>query len=266
MNNPYQDPNNISSAPLTELQDLKAGINDSRESIEEPNNAGNFESETAANNRQNIIEQHNQEQKVLKHRSGSSSPVKAEDQNREVTGQVVVQNVPYMSDNMKQMYELLKQYKGTLDERELNRIIFEFQKLANQLLDKDEVLMALYLCVSRFLNPNAFQAMLVRNGSFKDLQPLWYLLFTERNVFSKLTQDQRSIERCQFNLIVLTQALERDYIFILEDLLDGRAPVTSEMVAHMLLEGHLKLLVKLIAVPLHGSAVRPQYLNLKVKT
>lgn len=79
----------------------------------------------------------------------------------------------------------------------------EFEKACNQLRDRDEVLMALFLSVTRFNSAKLFQSILVRNNSFKELQPDWYLLFQEKNIFSKLQQFTTSVERCHFNFIVL---------------------------------------------------------------
>ena len=53
----------------------------------------------------------------------------------------------------------------------------EFEKACNHLRDRDEVLVALYLSVTRFNSAKVFQSLLVRNNSFKELQPDWYLLF-----------------------------------------------------------------------------------------
>lgn len=55
----------------------------------------------------------------------------------------------YLSDNMKQMRELLKQYL-LINDFQQQQIINQFSQLCNGLYDKDEVLMSLYLCVSRF--------------------------------------------------------------------------------------------------------------------
>jgi len=104
------------------------------------------------------------------------------------------------------------------------------------LLDKDEVLIALYLLVTRFVNQRVFQALLVKNSSFKDIQPGWNLLFTEPNIFFKLVASRTSIESSQFGYIVLKQSLDRDYTFIIEDYFDGRAPVTSKMVELLLID------------------------------
>ena len=46
--------------------------------------------------------------------------------------------------------------------------------------------MALYLAVTRFDDEKIFSTLLVKNNSFKELQPDWYLLFTEKNIFQKL--------------------------------------------------------------------------------
>ena len=108
----------------------------------------------------------------------------------------------YLSDNMKQMRELLKQYL-LIGGFQQQQIINQFGQLCNGLYDKDEVLMSLYLCVSRFGLQQHFQSILVRNHSFKDIQPAWNILLTEKNIFSKLVKVKTSMERSQFNFIVL---------------------------------------------------------------
>jgi len=95
----------------------------------------------------------------------------------------VVENRPYMSENMVKMKLIYDQYKTEHTEETQMRSMNDFQKLANGLLDKDEVLMALYLSVTRFLSQKLFQTLLVRHNSFKDLQPGWFLLFTEHSIF-----------------------------------------------------------------------------------
>jgi hypothetical protein len=59
----------------------------------------------------------------------------------------------------------------------------------------------------------------------------------------------------------LKQGLERDYTFVVEDLMDGRAPVTNKMIELMLIENQFKLLTSLIAVNPRSGATRPQLLN-----
>ena len=61
-------------------------------------------------------------------------------------------------------------------------------------------------------------------------------MFSEQNIFKRITRSFVSAEREQFNFIVLKQALERDFTFIVEDLFDGRSPVTTKMIELLLIE------------------------------
>jgi len=63
---------------------------------------------------------------------------------------------------------------------------------------------------------------------------------------------------------VLKQALERDYTFIVEDLMDGRMPVTPKMIELLLIENQKKLLASLIAETLSSYASRPRFLDVEV--
>jgi len=55
---------------------------------------------------------------------------------------------------MKQMMHILNQHKASeLDPQGLARNIREFSNLCEKLLDKDEILIALYLSISRFATP-----------------------------------------------------------------------------------------------------------------
>jgi hypothetical protein len=63
---------------------------------------------------------------------------------------------------------------------------------------------------------------------------------------------------------VLKQALERDYTFIVEDLMDGRMPVTPKMIELLLIENQKKLLASLIAETLSSSASRPRFADVEV--
>ena len=75
---------------------------------------------------------------------------------------------------------------------------------------------------------------MVKNSSFKDVRPDWYLLFSEKNIFTKFQRFQSSVERTQLNLIILEKALESDITFMVEELLDGRTPVTDQIIELML--------------------------------
>lgn len=61
--------------------------------------------------------------------------------------------------------------------------------------------------------------------------------------------------------------MENDYLFIVEELLDGREPVTDQMIQLLIEEDQKKLLVSLIAIPknLENRACRPRYLPVESK-
>ena len=101
----------------------------------------------------------------------------------EIPEPTVVENIPYMSENMKEMRLMLANYTAETKDKVQNQIATRFQQFCGTLIDKDEVLMALYLCVTRFMSPRTFQSLLVKNGSFKDIVHPWFLLFTEQNIF-----------------------------------------------------------------------------------
>lgn len=64
---------------------------------------------------------------------------------------------------------------------------------------------------------------------------------------------------------MLKQALDRDYQFIIEDILDGRGILTDKMVELIWIEKQFKLLASLIAPNHNSNSVRPKYIDLKVK-
>lgn len=68
----------------------------------------------------------------------------------------MVENRPYMSENMKEMRLMLSNYTAETRDSVQNQISLKFQQFCSTLLDKDEVLMALYLSVSRFMNQRTF--------------------------------------------------------------------------------------------------------------
>jgi len=57
------------------------------------------------------------------------------------------------------------------------------------------------------------------------------------------------MQRSEFNYIALKLALENDYTFMIEEILDGLMPITSKMIELMLQEKQIKLLTSLIAIP-----------------
>ena len=65
--------------------------------------------------------------------------------------------------------------------------------------------------------------------------------------------------------MVLKSAVDRDYQFIIEDVLDGRAPVTNTMIKTLLDENQKKTLVNLIAISKDSNSTRPKYINLDKK-
>ena len=97
---------------------------------------------------------------------------------------------PGESENMISLRHILNLYDHALDiEDEQNRQVIEYTKLALKLKDKDEILVALYYCVSKFALGDLFQKIVVKNNkTFKVDQPKWYLLFTEQNIFKKLSK------------------------------------------------------------------------------
>ena len=102
---------------------------------------------------------------------------------------------------MQQMSRLLKEFKEQtlsrhINEEDRDRLIeqglAQFTKFAHTLQDYGEVLMALYLCVQYYGSPKVFQTLLVKNNSFREVEPSWSLLFTEPNIFGTLTKNQQS--------------------------------------------------------------------------
>jgi hypothetical protein len=87
--------------------------------------------------------------------------------------------------------------------------------------------MALYIAIRLLGDQKIFTSILVRNDSFKDIQPSWNLLFTEKNIFKILTKMMTSMQSSNFHLIVLREAIERDFDFIVDEIIDGRIPVTD---------------------------------------
>ena len=181
---------------------------------------------------------------------------------------------PYLSENMIKMRDIYGRLVETVEGRHMIAakesrapIVEEFQRLTERLLDRDEVLMALYLAVTRFNQVGIFNFLLVKNHSFQELEPEWYLLFTEKNVFATLRNIKTSAQRSQFNAIVLLKALQNDYQFIVSDMLDGRAPITNKIVELLIRENQKKLLVSLISIPknLEASHTRPKYFHLDSK-
>jgi len=57
------------------------------------------------------------------------------------------------------------------------------------------------------------------------------------------------MQRSQFNYNALKLALENDYTFMIEEILDGSVPVTSKIIELLLKEKQIKLLTSLISIP-----------------
>ena len=112
--------------------------------------------------------------------------------------------------------------------------------------DPGELIMALYLCVTRFDRQNTFSRILTKNNSFSGHSSDWFTLFTDSNIFKKLQRSQTEKERCDFNLYALEVAVRNDYSFMVEEILDGRAIVSSKMVEILLKEKKLRVLISMI--------------------
>lgn len=92
---------------------------------------------------------------------------------------LIVENKPFLSDNMKKLSVLLNKYIEQdmgkyLNSHQFQPINQEFTALAGPLRDRFEILMVLFLSVTRFNSRQVFTSLLSRNNNFKDLQPDWY--------------------------------------------------------------------------------------------
>jgi len=177
-----------------------------------------------------------------------------------------------------ELKELVKQYKNwTLSrhqsdqdrDRLLGESLAQFAKVCNSLKDYGEILMALYLCVRYFgsqKGERVFTSLLVKNNSFKEVEPTWYLLFTQSNIFATLCRMQTSVERSQFNVIVLKKALERDFEFMIDELLDGQIPVSNKMIELLLAGERERSLINLLTQTKESKNTRPKYHNMSEKS
>jgi hypothetical protein len=89
---------------------------------------------------------------------------------------------------MKKLQLLLNQWLEQSNEQlfqigQNNPVLKQFQIHCNGLRNRNELLMALYLAVSRFAEENSFNIMLMRNNNFKDLQPEWHDLLSEKHIY-----------------------------------------------------------------------------------
>lgn len=111
----------------------------------------------------------------------------------------------------------------------------QFEDILNrELYDSEEVLMYLYAAVSCFNSEKVFDGLLRRNNYFKVNKEL-NQLFTSSHVFLQLSGFSSSVERRKFDCIVLRLAIERDFFFMSEIILD-RSLMTKEMIQILLQE------------------------------
>lgn len=88
------------------------------------------------------------------------------------------------------------------------------------------------------------------------------MLFTEKNIFKILSKMITSMQSSSFNLIVLREAIERDFDFIVEEMLDGRIPVTEQMIEILLQNDKNRMLIELISIRKDSTNSRPKYFTL----
>ena len=103
---------------------------------------------------------------------------------------------------MKELRAMVNQFKETIiskhmvqgqRERVIDDLVKQFKSFSSKLRDKGEVLMALYISIRLMGDQKIFESLLVRNDSFKDIQPSWNLLFTEKNIFKILSKMMTSV-------------------------------------------------------------------------
>jgi hypothetical protein len=103
---------------------------------------------------------------------------------------------------MKELRIMVNQFKETIiskhmvqgqRERVIDDLVKQFKSFSSKLRDKGEVLMALYISIRLMGDQKIFESLLVRNDSFKDIQPSWNLLFTEKNIFKILSKMMTSV-------------------------------------------------------------------------
>lgn len=155
---------------------------------------------------------------------------------------------------MKKMQMLLNQWIEQSDEElfqvgQNNPVLKQFQILCNGLRNRNELFMALYLSVSRFAEEHSFSVMLMRNNNFKDLQPEWYELFSPLEIYQTLLLKKDSAQRQKFNLMALKVAVQNEYYFMVDEILDGRAYVTPQMLEFLLQEEQHHRLINMIVIP-----------------
>lgn len=100
--------------------------------------------------------------------------------------------------------------------------------LKKDLYDSEEVLMYLYCAVSCFNSEKVFDTLLKRNNYFKVNKEL-NQLFSSSRLFLQLSGFSSSIERRRFDQIVIRIAIERDFFFMCDLILD-RSLMTKEII------------------------------------
>ena len=77
----------------------------------------------------------------------------------------------YLSENMKALRHILNSYDQAEDNpSDQDKQVVEYTKLTLKLKDKDEILVALYFCVSKFALGDLFQKIVVKNNmTFKEI-------------------------------------------------------------------------------------------------
>ena len=68
-----------------------------------------------------------------------------------------------------------------------------------------------------------------------------------------------SMQSSTFNLVVLREAIERDFDFIVEEMLDGRIPVTNKMIEVLLENEKNRILINMISIRKETTNQRPRY-------
>lgn len=120
------------------------------------------------------------------------------------------------------------------------------------ILNKDEVLMFIYVAVVCMNSQTVLQHLLTANNFFQ-ANDEWYTLFTHPNLKEQLQKYGGSAERNKLDLMVLKTSLDNELIFM-SDLVIDRSVFTHDMIVLLLKESKYKLLVSLISKP-----VRPIY-------
>lgn len=113
--------------------------------------------------------------------------------------------------------------------------------------DSEEVLMYLFASVACFNSEGTFDILIKRNNLFK-VNKEWNDLFSSPKIFYQLSSFQNSVERRKLDQIALRIALDREFFFMIDCILD-RSVMTKEIVQILLTENQKKLLVQQISKP-----------------